>query len=82
MLKKYYDIETNEIYYVGATSDIKAWYKSMRRNGSLCPLFGEDPKFSEEKSVYALCINDDGYFTVVNSDTMLYLIINNLVEEE
>lgn len=69
-------------YYVGETADIKALYKSIRRNKwtNLVPLFVESPKFSENKSVYALCIENDKYVSVVNSDTMLHMIITGEVE--
>ena len=81
-VKKYKDVETDELYYVGATSDIKAIYKSIRRNKctNLCPMFCESPKFSELKTTYALCISDN-YITIINSDTMLSMIIDELVEE-
>ena len=82
-MKKYEDIESCEVYYVGQASDIKAMYKAIRRNKvvNLYPMFCKCPKFAENKSIYALCINEDGFFTIVNSDTMLKLIINELVKE-
>ena len=84
MFKIYEDVETYEVYYVGSTLDIKALFKSIRRNRStnLYPLFSETPKFSENKNIYALCVNyDDNFITVVNSDTMLSMIIDDLVQE-
>lgn len=86
MYKKFFDAKTREEYYVGATADIKAMYKSIARNNfkgtNLYPLFGEPARFSENKSVYALCINtDENYITIVNSDTMMYLICMGEVVE-
>ena len=84
MIKKY--VETryycNEVYreyYVGETADIKAMYKSIARNKitGLCPEFEGSPKFSDKKSVYALCIDEFNYFSVVNSDTMLSILLDN-----
>ncbi|MCM1327305.1 MAG: hypothetical protein NC249_11860, partial [Lachnoclostridium sp.] len=65
------------VYYVGATADIKAMYKSIARNKNteISPMFCDAPKFSEQKQVYALCIDKDNWLTVVNSDTMLSLIL-------
>jgi hypothetical protein len=93
MFKHYLETVYNEYsgeyvyldYYVGATSDIKALYKSILRSRTtnLMPAFCDFPKFSENKSVYALCIDGEGYVTIVNSDTMLGILINPeyIVEE-
>lgn len=76
-------IEVYKEYYVGATSNIKALYKSIRRNRhtNLCQKYCDTPKFSESKSMYALCIDELGFVTVINSDTMLSMIIDGLVQE-
>ena len=74
--------ENNNIYYVGETADIKAMYKSIRRklekdmSMSLELLFVDFPKFNPNKSVYALCVDERGYITVVNSDTMMSIIVD------
>lgn len=64
-------------YYVGKTADIKAMYKSIARNKStdMCPLFCDFPKFSEYRQVYALCIDENNYITIINSDTMLAILL-------
>ena len=87
MFKHYYSTDllgkTVE-FYVGATADIKALYKSIRRNKAtrLYPMFCDSPKFSDNKMVYALCVNyDTGYIFVVNSDTMLSMIVDGIVKE-
>ena len=82
MFKHYYVTDlfgrTDE-FYVGATADIKALYKSIRRNKStlLCPWHIDMPKFSDKKNIYALCIDEENYIHIVNSDTMLSILINN-----
>lgn len=78
MIKKYYGVNEKEEYYVGATEDIKAMYKSIARNESsgIIPLFCENAKFSISRQVYALCISDSGFVYVVDSDTMLSLILS------
>lgn len=65
-------------YYVGETANIKSLYKSICRNKAtnLRPMFCGFPKFSENKSIYALCIDDKGYVTIINSDTMLAILID------
>ena len=85
-IKKF--INQTRMYYVGATSDIKALYKSIVRHSEECgimPLFQSSPKFNIEKSTYALCIEYtdfyNNYVTVVNSDTMLAIICDGEVEE-
>lgn len=86
-MKKYYLISEHgsvESYYVGETADIKAMYKSILRNrtSNLRPMFCDFPKFSDNKSIYALCIDEfAGWVSIVNSDTMLAMIISNEVYE-
>lgn len=70
----------DSIYYVGSAADIKAMYKSIvrkwRKNRTdICPLYDGTPKFDGRKQVYALRISKDSLMTVVNSDTMLSLIL-------
>lgn len=85
---EYIDQETGEVsfYYVGATSDIKTLYKAIRRasykgSTNYWPYDVNSPKFSPYKSVYALCVEGDGSVHVINSDTMLSLIVDGVVRE-
>lgn len=74
--------EENMIYYIGNTDEISAMYKSMSRAAykggrtDLYPRFADPPKFAEWRRVYALCIDENGYFTIVNSDLMLSLLLS------
>ena len=75
-------------FYVGKTADIKALYKAIRRasnKGNTCmyPMFCGFPVFSPNKEVYTLCIDteNDWAVTVLNSDTMLSLIVYGFVKE-
>ena len=86
-MKKYYsvDTETGAIsdYYVGHTADIKTLYKSIRRasykgSTNYWPYDMNTPKFSLYKSVYALCVESDGSVHILNSDTMLSLIVGGI----
>ena len=65
-------------YFVAHKSDIKAMYKSIRRSRvtHLCPLFCDFPQFSEYKEVYVLCIEDGYFFTVMNCDNFMRLMLN------
>lgn len=85
---EYVDVETGEVsfYFVGATSDIKTLYKAIRRasykgSTNYWHYDMDTPKFSSYKSVYALCIDSDGSFHILNSDTMLALIVGGVVTE-
>lgn len=91
-MKRYYYVnpETGAIsdYYVGKTSDIKALYKAIRRasnKGNTCmyPMFCDFPVFSPNKEIYALCVDtEEGWaVNVLNSDTMLALIVGGFVRE-
>ena len=85
---EYVDPETGEVsfYYVGKTSDIKTLYKAICRasykgNTNYWPYNVDTPKFSPYKSVYALCVEGDGSVHILNSDTMLALIVDGVVKE-
>lgn len=74
--KMFYSAEGTETYICGATADIKAIYKSIARQGGFYfPRYTEMPKFSESKQVYAICLEDDGQITIINSDTMLAMVL-------
>lgn len=70
-------IEESE-YFVGYKSDIKAMYKSIRRNNckttSIHPLFCDFPMFNEHKEIYVLCIEDNYFMTVMNCDRFMELM--------
>lgn len=91
-MKKYYknkydEYESIYIYYVGRTDEIKAVYNSMLRAygkevSDLCPMFCDRPQFSAWNSVYAICVNvEEKYFQIVNSDTIMLMIIEGSIEE-
>lgn len=91
-MKRYvdYEPETGAIsdYYVGHTADIKTLYKAIRRasnKGNTCmyPMFCDFPVFNPNKEVYALCVDtEEGWaVNVLNSDTMLSLIVSGVVKE-
>ena len=53
----------------------------MKSNTDLMMLFSEKPIFNAEKQVYAICVNDNRYVYIINSDTMLSLIVSGDVKE-
>ena len=76
------------LYYVGHTADIKTLYKAIRRasnKGNTCmyPMFCDLPALSLNKEVYALCVDTENGWsvTILNSDTMLALIVDGVVKE-
>lgn len=86
-MKRYFDSCTESTYLVGEATEIKALYKSITRaakngNTGLCPRFLDFPVFNENRRIYALCVDFAGYVTVINSDTMLSLILSGDVSEE
>ena len=74
--------EERETFYIGNTDEIRAMYKSMSRAAykggrtDLYPRFDDPPKFAEWRRCYGLCIDQDGYFTIVNSDLILSLLLD------
>lgn len=82
------DPETGEVsfFYVGKTSDIKTLYKAIHRasnkgNTSYWLYYEDEPEFSLWKAVYALCIESDNSIHILNSDTMLSMIVEGVVKE-
>ena len=85
-MKVYSANDFTSAYYVGTTTEIKTLYKSIikssaKGNCNLCPGFCDFPRFSPSREIYALSIDCDGYVTVLNSDTMLSLIVSGYVRE-
>lgn len=94
-MKKYIDKETGvaeTLYFVAHRDEVKTLYKSILRasrkgNTELIPAYRDFPIFSPEKQVYALAVdlydgrNRLGWFQIVNSDTMLHLIMDGDVVE-
>lgn len=77
-IKKFIDAEGigDAVYYVGEREDIKRIYKSICRNGSLWAF--ENSIFMDYRDIYALSV-ENGVVCVVNSDTMLYMILSGEV---
>ena len=80
--------EERETFYIGNTDEIRAMYKSMSRAAykggrtDLYPRFADPPKFSDWRRCYGLCIDEEGYFTIVNSDLLLSLLLEcNKIKE-
>lgn len=69
-----YDYDT---LYVGTTEEIKSLYKSIARNQctNIIPTFSDPPKFSEYRIMYGLYISSDNYMQVINSDTVLSILL-------
>lgn len=74
---KRFALQDNSDLYVGETKEIKAMYKSIVRskNTDIRPLYADAPIFSENKQFYGLLIDHDNWMTVVNSDTVLAILL-------
>ena len=83
---KKYNCE-DSVIFVGEAEEIKALYKSLRRNsGYYCSLYEYYPIFNPNK-LYGLDLNwyvsDSGhysYFAVINSDTLARLFNDGLMK--
>lgn len=70
--------------FVGESYEIQPIYKSIMRHKekhNYKRLVSLPPVFSEI-GYYGLAIEDDGFFTVIHSDTILKLILDKNVETE
>lgn len=85
MIKKYFftEEEDYDILYVGRKADIKALYKSMARHAMVTDIIpmDRDVFYSKFKSMYGLMVTSDGYFQIVNSDTILAFLFDGLIVE-
>lgn len=63
--------------FIGETKEIEAMFNSIvkNRNTDIRPLYAEKPIFSENKQFYGLLVDHDNWMTVVNSDTVLAILL-------
>ena len=74
-------------YVTGETSEIRQIYKSITRANRECktdiaPYYSDFPIFSGMKSIYGLKISDEGFLTVLSSDTIMDLIVGGYIVPE
>lgn len=77
----------DSVIFVGEADEIKALYKSLRRNGGYyCSFYADYPTLNPNK-LYGLDLNyyvsDTGhysYFAVINSDTLARLFNDGLMK--
>nr|DAH16048.1 MAG TPA: hypothetical protein [Caudoviricetes sp.] len=68
--------------YVGVASEIKALYKTLLRHEEKhkCRPYDSDfPEFNPLK-LYGLAIEDDGFMSVIDADTILHLILDDDIQ--
>ena len=82
-IRQFISPENGNLYIVGATSDIKAIYKSIahNKNTEITPYYNGSPIFAGNKQIYAICIDADNWMTVINSDTMLAILMDGGLKE-
>lgn len=69
---------------VGKADEIKALYKSLNRHYDKCryyPLFTDFPKFNTSK-LYGLAIDEDDSFTIINSDVLSRMLLDNQINKK
>lgn len=91
ILKKYYFVEENQFgrkayLYVGSPRMISKLYNGLAKTVDYIPFYCDLPIFNYEKGVYSLVVDpqEDGwthFFHVVNSDTVAYYMLQEIVEE-
>ena len=88
-IKKFYSSELAtelngefSVYYVGRTEDIKNLWQTMVNSEEVTPMFCEPPVFSERKEYYCIEIPENGYASIINSDTFLGMLLEGYVEAE
>lgn len=85
-MKKYFREDLPSVFYVGKTEEIKRIYRSirnaiLRENTDMMLVFPGIPAYNPNKEVYAICIELNRFVYIVNSDTMLSLIVSGDVKE-
>ena len=91
LLKKFYFVEENQFgresyLYVGSPRMISKLYSGLSKTVDFFPFYNEAPIFKYKKGVYGLVVDpqEDGwthFFYVVNSDTVGYYILQEVIEE-
>ena len=76
-----------ETVIVGTASEIRPIYKAFVRafnagcRTSLVPTFCNFPRFVEGK-YYGISIGDDGYFQIINENTLVSMFLNGTLGSE
>ena len=78
---------SSETVIVGTASEIRPVYKAFVRafnagcRTSLIPTFCDFPRFVEDR-YYGISIGDDGYFQIVNENTLVSMFMNGVLSKE
>ena len=67
-----------EKVYIGTDREIRSLYKKLKEHEELelRPVFSGKPKF-RENAVYGLHIKNDGKYVIINSDTVVKLLMSD-----
>lgn len=65
-----------EKVYIGTDREIRSLYRKLGEHTELMPTFSEKPKF-RENAVYGLHIKNNGQYAVINSDTVVRLLMSD-----
>lgn len=76
----FYDEENRECcgqIIIGTDRDIRSLYKNMKYHG-FTPYYVEDP-ILKPNSLYGIDITEDGFYTVINSETIVRLLLAGVI---
>ena len=65
-----------EKVYIGSDREIRSLYRKLGEHTELIPTFTKKPKF-RENAVYGLHIKNDGKYVIINSDTVVKLLMSD-----
>lgn len=87
MMKRYFCEETVDgqtvnsgQIIIGTDRDIRSLYKQLRQQG-YTPRYTEMPKLNAD-SIYGIDLMADGFYTVMNSDTIARLLLLGVISGE
>jgi hypothetical protein len=72
------------VYFEGVQDEMKKEWNRLLNNEehNYLPIYGgEFPVFNDEKKLYVICVNNDDFVSVVNSDVFQAMISDGEVEE-
>lgn len=78
---------SSESVIVGTASEIRPVYKAFVRafnagcRTSLIPTFLNFPHFMEDR-YYGISIGDDGYFQIINENTLISMFVEGVLSKE
>lgn len=76
-MRRYFCNDGDGQIIIGRDREIRFLYRSLKRHG-YTPLYVEEPKF-KNNSIYGIDITNDGFYTVINSETLVRLLLAGVI---